>query len=103
MTGVSLLPESSRLNISESETLTLTTLVTPSYAPDTSVSYSSSDETVATVDTSGVVTPVSAGTATITVTTTEGGYTDTCEVTVYYGVTGVTLSPDSQTLILGDS
>ena len=103
VTGVSLLPESSRLNINESETLALTTSVTPSYAPDTSVSYSSSDETVATVDASGVVTPVSVGTATITVTTTDGGYTDTCAVTVYYGATGVTLSPDSQTLILGDS
>ena len=77
------MPESSRLNISESETLTLTTLVTPSYAPDTSVSYSSSDETIATVDASGVVTPVSVGSATITVTTTDGGYTDTCEVLLF--------------------
>ncbi|MBQ7556918.1 MAG: Ig domain-containing protein, partial [Lachnospiraceae bacterium] len=52
-------------------------------APDKTVTWTSSDEKIVTVDsTSGSVTGVKAGTATITATTTEGGYTDTCKVIV---------------------
>ena len=63
------------------ETLTLTPTVAPGNATDKSVTWSSSDEAVATV-TDGVVTAVAAGTATITVTTTDGAKTATCAVTV---------------------
>ena len=63
------------------ETLTLTPTVLPDDATDKSVTWTSSDETVATV-TDGVVTAVAAGTATITVTTTDGAKTATCAVTV---------------------
>jgi len=45
------------------------------------VTWTSSDETVATVA-DGVVTALAAGTATITVTTTDGAKTATCTVTV---------------------
>jgi uncharacterized protein YjdB len=50
---------------------------------DAEVTWTSSDETIATVA-AGVVTAVAAGTATITATITVDGvqYTDTCEVTV---------------------
>ena len=44
--------------------------------------WSSSDEGIATVDSNGLVTAVSEGIATITVTTDDGGYQDTIEVTV---------------------
>ena len=63
------------------ETLTLTPTVLPAEATDKSVTWSSSNEAVATV-TDGVVTAVAAGTATITVTTTDGAKTATCAVTV---------------------
>ena len=63
------------------ETLTLTATVAPDDAADKTVTWTSSDETVATV-TDGVVTAVAAGTATITVTTTDGAKTATCTVTV---------------------
>lgn len=46
------------------------------------ITYSSSNKSVATVSTSGVITAVGAGAATITVTTSETGYTDTIEVSV---------------------
>lgn len=50
---------------------------------ETSVSYSSNDDSVATVDSDGVVTAVGSGTAEITVVTTSGEeYSDTFEVTV---------------------
>ena len=80
VTGVSL--NKSSTSIEEGGTETLTETVSPNNATDKSVSWSSSNTAVATVDANGVVTAVSAGTATITVTTTDGGFTDTCAVTV---------------------
>ena len=55
--------------------------VLPADAADLSVTWASSAPTVATVAL-GVVTPLTAGTANITVTTVDGGFTDTCVVTV---------------------
>ncbi|PWW03310.1 Ig-like protein group 2, partial [Paenibacillus cellulosilyticus] len=76
---------------------TLAETVNPSDATDSSVTWSSDDTNVATV-VNGVVTPVGVGTATITVTTVDGGYTATTEVTVTKPVTGVIL--DQPTLHL---
>jgi hypothetical protein len=67
---------------------TLTATVTPPEAPDKSVSWTSSDTNVAAVDAEGRVTGVARGTATVTVTTVDGGKTDTCEVTVTFPATG---------------
>lgn len=64
------------------ETLQLTAAVLPANATNKNVTWNSSDETVATVDANGLVTAVSNGTATITVTTEDGGFTATCTVTV---------------------
>ena len=67
------------------ETGQLSTSISDVYPSDTvSYAWSSSDEDVATVDASGVVTGVAAGNATITVTMTVNGhdYTDSLEITV---------------------
>ena len=79
VSGVSLSQTEATLKIGE--TLTLTPTVLPDNATDKSVTWTSSDASVATV-TDGVVTAVAAGTATITVTTTDGAKTATCTVTV---------------------
>lgn len=79
VTGVTLDKKTAELKVGESATLKAT--VNPSDATDKSVTWSSSDEKVATV-TNGTVKAVAAGTATITVTTKDGGFTATCEVTV---------------------
>ncbi len=80
VTGVTLNQNEAQMTVG-GETLTLTATVNPDNATDQSVSWSTSDANVATVD-NGVVTAVAAGTATITVTTTDGSFTATCAVTV---------------------
>ena len=80
VTGVTLNQNEAQMTVG-GETLTLTATVNPNNATDQSVSWSTSDANVATVE-NGVVTAVAAGTATITVTTTDGSFTATCDVTV---------------------
>jgi len=62
-------------------TVTLSATVIPEDATDKTITWSSSDEKVATVD-GGKVTGVAEGTATITATTKSGDKTATCTVTV---------------------
>ena len=80
VTGVTLNQNEAQMTVG-GETLTLSATVNPEGATDKSVTWSTSDGNVATVD-NGVVTAVAAGTATITVTTTDGSFTATCAVTV---------------------
>ena len=79
VTGVTL--NRSTATIDTGGTVTLTATVAPTNATNKTVTWSSSNSSVATVS-GGVVTGVSAGSATITVTTADGGYTATCAVTV---------------------
>ncbi|WP_276380217.1 Ig-like domain-containing protein [Flavobacterium sp. H4147] len=80
VTSVSLSPSTASLTVGGTQQLTATIL--PSNATNKSVSYSSNNTGVATVNSSGLVTAVSNGTATITVTTADGNKTSTCAVTV---------------------
>ena len=64
------------------KTITLVPTVLPASANVKTVTWQSSSPSVATVDSNGVVTAVSAGKTIITVTTDVGGKTATCEVTV---------------------
>ena len=59
----------------------ITAVVEPANASNQNITWTSSDENVATVD-NGVVTGVGAGTATITATTEDGGFTATATVNV---------------------
>ncbi len=100
VTGVHITPDSKRLNLSVTETCQVTAEVAPFYADNTSYTYSSSNTGVATVNASGLVTPVHPGTATITVKTDDGGFTDTCTVTVHIGLSGISLAQQQATLYL---
>jgi uncharacterized repeat protein (TIGR02543 family) len=79
VTGVSLSPTSAVLIAGQTTTLTAT--VAPASATNKNVTWSTSNSSVATVS-NGVVTAKGMGTATITATTENGGYTATCAVTV---------------------
>jgi uncharacterized protein YjdB len=72
---------------------TLKALFTPTNATNTAVTWTSSNTDVASVSSAGEVTGLTQGTATITATTADGGFTATCTVTVTGGilVTGVSL------------
>ncbi len=80
VTGVNLTPANATLNVNQTRQLTAT--VAPNNATNKNVSYSSSNTSVATVNASGLVTAKAQGTATITVTTADGGKTDQTNITV---------------------
>ena len=70
------------VSLYEEDVVTLVPSVLPATATDKTVTWSSSDTDVATVDASGKVTGKTEGTATITVTTKSGSKTAKCVVTV---------------------
>lgn len=72
----------STASVEAGDTVQLTETVLPSNATNKSVTWSSNNTSVATISSSGLVTAVSAGSATITVTTVDGGKTATCAITV---------------------
>ena len=80
VTSVSL--DKASLELTEGGTGTLIATVEPNNAINKNVTWESSNTSVATVDANGLVTAVSAGTATITVTTVDGNKTAACTVTV---------------------
>ena len=80
VTGVSI---AETLSVKTGERMAPSFEVLPANATNKAVSFTSSDPAVATVDaTTGEVTGVKEGQATITIKTTEGNFTDTCLVTV---------------------
>ena len=102
VTGVTL--DKTSAELTEGGELVLTATITPSNATNKNVTWSSSDETVAKV-VGGKVTALKTGVAKITVTTSDGGKTAECTVTVIaktYPVTGVALDMTSAELTEGD-
>ncbi|MQL53258.1 hypothetical protein GFC01_13520 [Desulfofundulus thermobenzoicus] len=118
VTGVKL--DRNTLSLTVGSTVQLEATVSPDNATDKNVTWSTSDESIATVDDQGNVKGVAVGKATITVTTADGGFQDTCEVTVErrsgggggggggggsttVPVTGVSLDKTSLTMTVGDT
>lgn len=98
VTGVTL--DKNTLVLFTGESATLTATVAPENATDKTVTWVSSNPAIVTVDGSGHVKAVAAGTANITVTTTDGNKTAVCAVTV----TGrtYTLSSDPSAIAFGN-
>lgn len=80
VTGVTLDETSKTLAIAE--TLQLNATVNPIDAYDKTVTWASDNTAIATVDANGLVTAISYGEATISVTTEDGGYTASCRITI---------------------
>ena len=103
-TGITL--SKSSVSVYEGKTATVTATVSPSNATNKAVTWTSSNSSVATVS-GGVITGVSAGSATITASTVNGKKA-TVSVTVskdpnYVAVTGISVSPKTVTLTKGDT
>ena len=79
VTGVTVKPETAEIDVNS--TVKLTATVAPWNASNKNVTWSSDNENV-TVSSEGQVTGVSVGTSVVTATTVDGGFTDTCTVTV---------------------
>ena len=100
VTGVTIEPSEAELTVGSSTKLTATVL--PENASNKNVVYSVDDESILSVDQDGNVTGLSLGTATVTVTTEDGGFTASAEITVIpVQVTGVSISPKSASVGLG--
>ena len=104
VTGVTL--DKTSLSIEAGQTAQLTATVQPGNADNQAVTWSSSDNNVVSVDATGKITANAKGSATITVTTADGGKTATCTVTVTepaapVAVTGVTLNKNNTSIYTG--
>lgn len=103
MTGLTVSPTSK--TITAGDTLQLTAKKQPDNTTDeTTVKWSSSNASVATVDSNGKVTAKAAGTATITASC--GNYSATTAVTVNkkeVALKSITVTPASKTLIVGET
>jgi len=105
VTSVSL--DKATLNLTTGGSETLSATVKPSDAANQAVTWSSDNPAVADVDNSGKVTAKAPGTATITVTTVDGGKTAECGVTVNAPVNAqipvITIQPRDETVTVNGS
>jgi uncharacterized protein YjdB len=99
--SVSLSPE--ELTLAKGDSRLLDAIVLPSTASDKSVTWSSSNTSVATVSSSGAVTAKAVGRATITATTNDGEKKASCSVTVIIPVSSVRLDKTSLQMLVGDT
>jgi len=104
VTGVTL--DKDKLELDQGTTAQLKATVLPENATNKNVTWTSSNESITTVDQNGNVKAISEGTATITATTEDGGYTDFCKVvvrTITIPVQSITLDKSSLSLNKGES
>lgn len=87
----------STLTFETSDATTLTATILPANADNQDVNWASDNESIATVDSTGGVTPVDNGTCTITASSDyEATVNDTCDITVDFKVTSIGLNAGSQ-------
>lgn len=102
VTSIVLNKEASNLTVGQSETLIATVL--PDDAIDRTVTWSSSDDTIATVDEFGNVTTHKGGTVTITATSNDGGnISASCEYTIEWLPSGIALNKTASVIQEGQS
>jgi uncharacterized protein YjdB len=89
------------LNVNLGSPMTLKALILPINATDLKLTWSSSDDTVASVASTGALTTHKEGSTVIKVTASDGGLTDTITVNVIKGVTSITLNKSAATIVVG--
>jgi uncharacterized protein YjdB len=101
VTGISL--DKTSLGLIKGKSQTLTAAITPEDATDKGVAWASSNPSAASVDSTGKVTAVGGGTATITATSQDGEFTAKCTVKVIVPVAGIRFSQSSVSVKKGGS
>jgi uncharacterized protein YjdB len=102
VTGVSISPTTATVGLGSTQQLSAT--LAPANATNQNVTWTSSNTAVATVNASGLVSAVSAGTTTITVKTVDGNKTATSAITVAaIPVASVSVSPTTASLYAGNT
>ncbi len=104
VTGITVTPEESILTVGD--TAQISSIISPENATFPEVTWTTSDTAIVTVDTNGKVTALTAGAATITVTTEDGNFSAESKITVVRAtipVTGVSVTPPTKNLTEGDS
>lgn len=101
VTGVTI--KKTAIEIPVSYPVALTAIVEPSQAANRAVTWKSSDESIATVDGKGRVVGIAIGETVITVTTVEGGFTASCNVSVIKNVHGIDYESIEDIIVLGSS
>ncbi len=97
VSGVSL--NQTDVTIKTGETFTLVATVSPSDASDPTVTWTSDNSSVATVDNNGKVTTIATGTANVKATA--GAFSATCKVTVFNPVESITLDQTTASVKVG--
>jgi uncharacterized protein YjdB len=102
ITGLSLIPSS--ITLVPGATTQLSAAIVPSNATNKTLSWSSSNMAIATVNTSGLITAVAVGTTTISAISTDGtNRTATCFITVSIPATSISLSQTRVTMHPGNT
>lgn len=104
VTQVTISPTSANMTVGDTKQFSVK--IDPANATNQEVSWSSSDPSVASIDSKGLVTAKAEGKATITVTANDGGVSSKATVTVNnktVPVTGVSVSPASLSMEIGES
>ncbi|MCQ2146480.1 MAG: Ig domain-containing protein [Bacteroidales bacterium] len=97
--------DSDAISIKVGSSATISVRFTPGNASNQNIIWTSSDESVAVVS-DGIVQGIDAGTATITATSEDGGYTDRCKITVEKkrpNVSSIMIEPTSVSLYEGET
>lgn len=102
VSGVQISKTTLSLNIGDTQQLTATVL--PSNADNKNVTWFSSNSSIVQVSSSGKITAKGEGSAVITVTTKDGGYTASCNVTISaVHVNGISLNQTALNMTVGDT
>lgn len=83
VTGIAL--DKSELNMNNGNQKTLIAMVNPTNAINKNVVWLSSNTDIATVDENGVITAIAEGEVTISATSIDGNYTESCKVKIFHG------------------
>lgn len=97
--------DSDAISIKVGSSATIYVRFTPGNASNQNIIWTSSDESVAVVS-EGIVKGIDAGTATITATSEDGGFTDSCQITVEKkrpNVSSIMIEPTSVSLYEGET